>query len=148
MIVAASDEAIAKMQGGLTKAVINGDVSPTGEFTQNPNMQIPKAEMEGAIRDSVGFDSAEFVDASGLATALLGDSIATNLFMVGYAWQKGLIPIEAASILRAIELNGTAVQSNIKAFEWGRRAAHDLASVQRIAKPAEHSRRAVDCLQA
>jgi len=137
MIVAASDEAIAKMQSGLTKAVINGDVSPTGGFTQNPDMQIPKTEMETAIRDAVGFDAAEFVDATGLATALLGDSIATNLFMVGYAWQKGLIPVEAASILHAIELNGTAVESNTKAFEWGRRAAQDPASVQRIAKPAE-----------
>jgi indolepyruvate ferredoxin oxidoreductase len=137
MIVAASDEAIAKMQSGSTKAVINGDVSPTGGFTQNPDMQIPKSDMEAAIREAVGFEAVDFVDATGLASSLIGDSIATNLFMVGYAWQKGLIPLDATSILRAIELNGAAVEANKKAFEWGRRAAHDLTSVQRIAKPVE-----------
>jgi indolepyruvate ferredoxin oxidoreductase len=92
--------------------------------------------MEAAIRDAVGAEAAEFVGASGLATALLGDSIATNLFMVGYSWQKGLIPLDATSILSAIELNGAAVEANKRAFDWGRRAAHDLESVHRVAKPA------------
>ena len=136
MIVAASDEAIAKMQAGLTRAVINCDVSPTGNFTQDPDLHTPVDEMEAAIRDAVGVEAAEFVGASGLATALLGDSIATNLFMVGYSWQKGLIPLDATSILSAIELNGTAVEANKRAFEWGRRAAHNLESVHRVAKPA------------
>ena len=137
MIVATSDEAIAKMQNGYTRAVINSDVLSTGEFTGNPDLKIPVGDMEAAIRDAIGPEAVEFVDATGLATALMGDSIATNLFMVGFAWQKGLIPLDAASILRAIDLNGAAVESNRMAFEWGRRAAHDLASVQRLAKPAE-----------
>jgi indolepyruvate ferredoxin oxidoreductase len=66
----------------------------------------------------------------------MGDSIATNPFMLGYAWQKGLIPLSAEALLRAIELNGTAVESNRQAFLWGRRAAHDLAAVERAAAPA------------
>ena len=135
MIVAASDEAIAKMQAGSTRAVINGDVAPTGGFTKDPDLQMPTGDMATTIREACGPGAADFVDATELATALLGDSIATNLFMVGYAWQKGLIPIGEAAILQAIELNGAAVESNKKAFEWGRRAAVDLASVQRAATP-------------
>ncbi|HEX5129050.1 MAG TPA: indolepyruvate ferredoxin oxidoreductase family protein, partial [Usitatibacter sp.] len=84
LIVAASDEAIAKMQSGHTRAVVNSDVAPTGEFTKNPNLQLPSGEMADAIREAVGAGAADFVDGSALATALMGDSIATNLFMVGY----------------------------------------------------------------
>ena len=137
MIVAASDEAIAKMQSGFTRAVINGDVATTGGFTKDPDLQMPTNEMAGAIREACGPGAADFVDAGALATALLGDSIATNLFMVGYAWQKGLIPIGEAAIMQAIELNGAAVEANKKAFEWGRRAAVDVVSVQRAATPPE-----------
>ena len=137
MIVAASDEAIAKMQTGYTRAIVNSGVSSTGEFTGKPDLKIPVNEMQAAIRDAVGPQAVEFVDAAGLATALMGDSIATNLFMVGLAWQKGLIPLAAGSILQAIELNGAAIEANKKAFEWGRHAAHDPATVQRAARPAE-----------
>jgi indolepyruvate ferredoxin oxidoreductase len=137
MIVAASDEAIAKMQSGFTRAVINADVSPTGDFTKDPDLQVPTREMSAAIREACGPGAVDFVDATELATSLLGDSIATNLFMVGYAWQKGFIPLGESAILQAIELNGAAVESNRKAFEWGRRAALDIAMVQRAATPPE-----------
>ncbi len=137
MIVAATDEAIAKMQAGHTRAVINGDVASVGGFTRDPDLQLPVVEMAESIRAACGAGAVEFVDATRLATALMGDSIATNLFMVGYAWQKGLIPLGEASILQALELNGAAVESNKRAFEWGRRAVVDLASVQRAATPPE-----------
>ena len=68
----------------------------------------------------------DFVDAGQIATALMGDSIATNMFMLGYAWQKGQVPLTEASIMKAIELNGVAVGFNKAAFTWGRTAAHDL----------------------
>src|SRR6185369_11972568 len=137
MIVAASDEAIAKMQTGHTRAVINADVAPTGGFTKDPDLQVPTRDMDESIREACGAGSVDFVEASELATALMGDSIATNLFMVGFAWQKGLIPIGQAAIMQAIDLNGAAVESNKKAFEWGRRAAVDVASVERAATPPE-----------
>ena len=137
MIVAASDEAIAKMQSGATRAVINHDVATTGAFTHDPDLEIPARGMEETIREACGAGSVDFVDASKLATALIGDSIATNLFMVGYAWQKGLLPLGEGSILQAIELNGAAVEANRAAFEWGRRAAADLASVERAAAPEQ-----------
>ncbi|QJR14642.1 indolepyruvate ferredoxin oxidoreductase family protein [Usitatibacter palustris] len=137
MIVTASDEAIAKMQVGKTRAVVNSDIAPTGGFAQNPDLQIPSLDMAEAIKDATGEGGSEFIDASGIATALMGDSIATNLFMVGYAWQKGLVPLAEASIREAITLNGAAVEGNLRAFEWGRRAAVDLAAVQRVAVPPE-----------
>ncbi len=137
MIVSASDEAIAKMQAGHTRAVINGDVAPTGGFTTNPDLQVPAHEMAESIREATGEGASDFVDATSIATALLGDSIATNLFMVGYAYQKGLIPVSASAIRQAVELNGAAVDSNLLAFEWGRRAAHDPASVKAIAMPPD-----------
>jgi indolepyruvate ferredoxin oxidoreductase len=137
MIVAASDEAIAKMQSGFTRAVINGDVSPTGGFTKDPDLQVPTNDMAETIRQACGPNAADFVEASELATALMGDSIATNLFMVGYAWQKGLIPLGEAAILQAIELNAAAVEANKRAFEWGRRAVVDLPAVERAATPPE-----------
>jgi indolepyruvate ferredoxin oxidoreductase len=137
MIVSASDEAIAKMRAGHTRAVVNADVAPIGGFTKNPDLKVPSREMADSIVEAVGDGAAEFVDATALATALLGDSIATNLFMMGYAWQKGLIPLRETSIVQAIELNAASVESNKRAFEWGRRAAVDIASVQRAATPPE-----------
>jgi indolepyruvate ferredoxin oxidoreductase len=77
------------------------------------------------------------VDAEGIASQLLGDSIFTNPVMLGFAWQKGWIPLQEASILRAMELNAVAVGKNKAAFHWGRRAAHDPASISRALQPAQ-----------
>ena len=136
MIVSASDEAIAKMQSGYTRALINSDVATTGDFTKQPDLHMPAGDMQAAIGDAVGEGAAEFIDATLLATSLMGDAIFTNPFMMGYAWQKGLIPLAAESIMQAIELNGTAVEKNQAAFNWGRRAASDLPAVQKLAVPA------------
>ena len=79
--------------------------------------------MEREIEDAVAPGDAEFLDATKLATGLMGDSIATNLFMVGFAYQRGLLPISEQALIRAIELNGTAIEANKQSFIWGRRAA-------------------------
>jgi indolepyruvate ferredoxin oxidoreductase len=91
--------------------------------------------MQSSVREAVGDSSAHFVDASDLAFRLLGDSIAGNLFLLGYAWQKGLVPVSWEAMDRAIELNGTAVAMSRTAFLWGRRAALDLAAVAARAAP-------------
>lgn len=135
MIVSTSDEAIAKMQKGVTSGVVNADVSPTGDFVKNPNLQMPVTGMEDVLKDAM--TAVEFVNASALATSLLGDAIYTNPFVMGYGWQKGLIPLSLASILRAMELNGASVEKNTQAFDWGRRAAVDLRAVQKVATPPE-----------
>jgi indolepyruvate ferredoxin oxidoreductase len=84
----------------------------------------------------VGPDAVQFLDATRLATALCGDAIATNMFLLGYAWQIGLVPLSEAAILRSIEINGAAVAMNTDAFRWGRLAAHNLAMVDAAAAEA------------
>ncbi len=148
LVVSASDESLAKMRNGFTRAIINSDQTMTSEFVRgfaaqarsgdvmkDHDPQFPLAAMEQQIAEAVGTENIELLDASRMATALLGDSIATNLFMLGYSWQKGLVPLTREAIFKAIEINGTAVQQNIAAFQWGRRAAVDPQAVAAAAKP-------------
>jgi indolepyruvate ferredoxin oxidoreductase len=104
----------------------------TGDFTRDPDLEFPRESLQTLIADTTGRTATDFLDATRLATALLGDSIATNPFMLGYAYQKGLVPLSAAALEKAIELNGVAAEANKRAFLWGRRAAHDLAAVERL----------------
>jgi indolepyruvate ferredoxin oxidoreductase len=138
LVVAADFEALSKVTKGQTRAVINSYETITGDFTRDPDQVFPGTQLHAMIDEAV--DGADFLDATRVATALLGDSIATNLFMLGYAWQQGLVPIGEAALLAAIELNGVAVAANKQAFLWGRRAAHDLAAVQRAAAPKRIAR--------
>ncbi|MBR0567924.1 indolepyruvate ferredoxin oxidoreductase family protein [Azoarcus sp. L1K30] len=135
VIVSASVEALAKMSARHTRAVINVAETPTSDFAHDPDWQFPLDKMQEVVREATGGDNVDFVDAQGLATALLGDAIATNLFLLGYAWQKGMVPVSHDALMQAIELNGVALDMNRRAFLWGRRAAHDLAAVQRFMQP-------------
>jgi indolepyruvate ferredoxin oxidoreductase len=136
MLTAASQDAISKTKPGRTVAVINSHQQPTGDFARNADWQYPAESVRTLIKESVEGPS-HFIDGTRLATALVGDAIATNLFMLGYAFQMGLVPLEQSSIMRAIELNGVALKSNKQAFHWGRRAAIDPAAVERIVAPAK-----------
>jgi indolepyruvate ferredoxin oxidoreductase len=140
MLTAGAQDAISKMRPGRTMAVINLHEQPPGTFAQNADWEYPVESVRALIMESVGapaLNNADFIDATKLATALMGDSIAANLFMLGYAWQKGRIPLTEAALLRAIELNGVGVASNKKSFLWGRRAAVDLKKVERVATPTQ-----------
>jgi len=128
-------EAVAKMQRGVTRALVNTALVMPADFTRNADLKFPLGSMEHEIRDAVGPGDAEFIDATKLATGLMGDSIATNLFMVGYAYQRGLLPLSEAAILRAIELNAAAVEANKQSFRWGRLAAVDAQHVVDAAIP-------------
>jgi indolepyruvate ferredoxin oxidoreductase len=133
IIVAATFDGLSKIAQGETRAVINTNEAVTGDFTRNPDLEFPLETLKTMISDATGPGATDFVDATRLATSLLGDSIATNLFMLGFAFQKGLIPISSAAIEQAIELNGVAAEPNKRAFLFGRRAAHDQAAVERLA---------------
>jgi indolepyruvate ferredoxin oxidoreductase len=147
LVVASSAEGLAKLDPAATRAVVNTYRSFTAEFTRNPDMVFPAEAMMKMVADATVDDNCWYVDATGLATALQGDSIATNLFLVGYAFQKGLIPLSAEALERALELNGVAVDFNKRAFLWGRRAAHDLAGVEKLAKPATERRTFAETLE-
>jgi indolepyruvate ferredoxin oxidoreductase len=136
IVTTAAKDTLDKMRLQHCKAVVNSASMPTGDFTKNPDWKFPLVGMESAIAAHCGHANTQFIDGSGLATALMGDAIASNLFMLGFAYQQGLLPVAAASIERAIELNETAVEQNKLAFLWGRRTAVDAAAVAAIAFPS------------
>ncbi|WP_027135873.1 indolepyruvate ferredoxin oxidoreductase family protein [Geminicoccus roseus] len=138
-VVAASKPALATMREGVSRAVVNLEQTFTGDFTRNADFSFPGERLRRSIIKATGEGHATFVDASRIATALMGDSIATNLFMVGFAWQQGLLPLGLDALMRAIELNGVAVPMNQAAFTLGRRAAHDLDGVLAEMAPAPNA---------
>jgi len=133
-VVSASQKTMDTTREG-TRMVVNTHQQMTGEFTRNANIQFPAQSLRRTITNGVGDSNAEFVDATRIATALMGDSIATNLFMLGFAFQRGLVPVSSEAINKAIELNGAAVKMNQAAFLWGRRAAVDPAAIERLIAP-------------
>lgn len=149
LVVSANTETLSKLRQGVTHALVNCEESITsafvrtfalqaqsGDLLKHPDPTFHTHSMSAQISEAVGPDQADFVDASKVATALMGDSIATNTFMLGYACQKGWLPVGEAALLQAIELNGTAVAFNLSAFAWGRRSAQDLPRVLRKLRDA------------
>lgn len=133
IVTAASMDVLSKVAPGATTAVINSHETITGEFTRDPDLDFPHEELHQGIAKVVGSDRVKFLEGTKLATALLGNSIASNMFMLGCSWQQGLVPISQSSLFQAIELNNVAIDANKKAFLWGRRAAHDLDLVRKMA---------------
>jgi indolepyruvate ferredoxin oxidoreductase len=123
LVVSSGSEALAKMLAGHTRAVISSSATPTAEFTRNRDWQFPADAMQQRLIDTLGKTAIDFIDAQALASRLMGDAIYANLLLLGYAWQKGLVPISANAIDQAIVLNAAAVDANRQAFLWGRRVA-------------------------
>jgi indolepyruvate ferredoxin oxidoreductase len=138
LVVAGGKEALITLAPGRGHAVVNAHETMTGDFTRQADFSLPAEALKRAILKVAG-ERATIVEGTRLATALLGDAIATNLFMVGVAYQKGLLPVSATAIERAIELNRVAVALNTRAFRWGRRAAQDLEAIEALAAPASGS---------
>jgi indolepyruvate ferredoxin oxidoreductase len=136
MVVVNDYWALSKIRAKRSHVVLNTYEAMPGTFTTKPDMQFPALQIVNAVGTALDGDKAELVDATDLATKLLGDSIASNLFMLGYAWQKGWVPISEAALLRAIELNGAAIEMNKSAFNWGRLAAVDMTKVKEAANGA------------
>ncbi len=129
LVTTTMPEAMAKLAPERTRAVVNIDPIATGEFVQNPDKRFEGGEMRRRLESRLDASESDFISGTRLALALFGDSIATNMFMTGYAWQRGFVPLPRAAIEQAIRLNGTAVELNLRAFAAGRRAAHDPASI-------------------
>ncbi len=138
-VVAGGFDALSKSDREKTRAVINTHEAATSGLIANPDLEFPAGPLEAAIRSTCRDDGAFFVAAQELASALMGDAIATNLFMVGFAWQKGLVPISKEAIESAIHLNKVAVTLNLAAFKWGRRAASDMGAVRAFAGLAKEA---------
>jgi indolepyruvate ferredoxin oxidoreductase len=132
MVVSAGATALSRVDRGVTKAFVNADLQPTASFVQNPDIDFELGAMQTTLRDAIGERNLEIIDATGIAATLMGDSIATNPFMLGFAFQKGAIPLSLEALLRAIEINGAAIEMNKQAFTWGRLAAHDMSRVRSV----------------
>ncbi|MCD8519742.1 MAG: indolepyruvate ferredoxin oxidoreductase family protein [Alphaproteobacteria bacterium] len=115
-----------------TKAVVNTNNTPVAAFVTNNEVDFHNRQVNDTLMKAVHPKGRHFVPATEIAQTLMGDEIATNIFMVGFAWQQGLIPLRKESIDRAIELNGVAIEDNKKAFAYGRLAAHDPDKVQQM----------------
>ncbi len=134
VLVAASKDAVSRMGQARTHAVVNATLAPTAAFVKNPDWEYPDGVSVNVIREACGHEGVDVMQAGRIATALMGDSIATNMFMLGYAWQRGWVPLSEEALLRAIELNGVSVDFNQQSFAWGRLAAHDLDAVEQEVK--------------
>ncbi len=135
IVVAGTRKVLAAVKQGATEVVVNTAEFLPGEFTRNADFSLPTERLKRAIVADAGRDNTHFIDASGIAATLFGQSIGANMFLVGYAYQLGAIPLAGASIERAIELNGEAVAMNKAAFHWGRHAAAHPDAVANLAKP-------------
>ncbi|MET0658110.1 MAG: indolepyruvate ferredoxin oxidoreductase family protein, partial [Steroidobacteraceae bacterium] len=136
LIVTAGPMALQTLRVGSGHVLVNNDVVPTAQFQTNQKIDFNQAAMLASLRKYAGNDFVHMVPATELTTMLMGDSIGTNIFMLGYAAQKGLLPVSLAAVEEAIRLNGVAVDSNLQTFHWGRLAAHDVAKVIEAAQAA------------
>ena len=134
LIVSAGEEALSRMRVGRTRSVVCTDVIPTSDFARNADWNVDAPALLQSIQSVCG---EHFFAANGIeiARALLGDSVASNMFMLGAAWQRGWVPVSLQALHKAIELNAVQVEFNKNAFLWGRRAATDLGAVQKLAAP-------------
>jgi len=137
VVVAGGKKVLGAVRPGGTMVIINTHEMLPGAFTKNADYSLPTERIKRAIVSAAGLENVRFVDATRLATALFGSSLAQNMFLLGYAYQLGGLPVSGEAIQRALEMNGEAVQVNQTAFEWGRRAALDQASVEALAAPRE-----------
>ena len=131
LVVTGTKRVLASVKEGATALVVNTAEILPGDFTRDADFSLPTERIKRAILSAAGREGAAFVDATAIATAILGNAIAANMFMLGYAFQKGRVPLSAAAIERAIELNHEAVDMNLAAFGWGRRTA---AEPERVAE--------------
>ncbi len=136
LVVSGSRAVLSTVNGAKTGVVVNAAEVFPGDFTRNPDFSLPTERLKRAIQSAAGGE-AKFVDATAAAVAALGNSIGANMFVLGYAYQAGLVPLSSAAIRRAIELNGEAVEMNLAAFAWGRAACANPASVAGFARAPE-----------
>src|SRR4051812_48838335 len=141
LVVTGTKKVLASVKPGETAIVANTAEIMPGDFTRNADFSLPAERIKRAIVAAAGREGVSFVDATAIAVGVLGNAIAANMFMLGYAYQLGRVPLAGAAIRRAIELNGEAVAMNLEAFEWGRRAGAEpermSALMSQVKEPTE-----------
>jgi len=136
-IVSAGKETLSRMLQGRTHVALNSHSTPTAAFVKNTQWLNPAESCAAEIANAVGLEGLASFDADKLSTLLMGDTIYINPMILGYAWQKGWVPLSLEALQRAIELNEVAVANNLAAFEWGRHAAHQMPALEALTSPAQ-----------
>jgi indolepyruvate ferredoxin oxidoreductase len=136
-VVAALPATLSVMQPGRTRVALNTHATPTAHALRRPDAGGVHDACQQRLLEEVGSDNLALVDAIFLAERLMGDAIHANPLMLGFAWQRGWLPLRLGAIEEAIRLNGVQVARNLEALHWGRRAACDPAEVMRQAVPAQ-----------
>jgi indolepyruvate ferredoxin oxidoreductase len=131
-VVAASKDALSRLMYESTHAVVNTHITPTADFVKNGDLALSESAYRRMIEGALGETTSSFWNCTAAAETIFGDAIASNMMMVGFAFQRGLIPLSEAAISRAIELNGAAVGMNKRAFLWGRLIAQDARVVDQL----------------
>jgi indolepyruvate ferredoxin oxidoreductase len=146
-IVAASKDMMTLCESSRTTGIINSHLIPTADFILNRDFNFQSRKVNSVLENSLRKESS-FFDFTKPAEVLLGDSIATNIMMMGYAWQKGLLPLSAEAIERAIEVNGVSIKMNTQAFRLGRLAAADPARLEAMmeGQDAAHAPKSLDAM--
>jgi indolepyruvate ferredoxin oxidoreductase len=134
LVVTGSAKVLGVIRTGKTRVVANSHEVMTANFTKSPDLSLPAMALRRAIEERTGTGGISFIDAQKYATALTGDKAMANILLVGYAFQKGLLPLSSEAIVEAIRLNGVAVADNIAAFRWGRIIAVDEKAVAALAE--------------
>ena len=134
LVVAGSSKVLSVIREGRTKVVASPHETMTGDFTQAPDFSLPAAALRRSIEERAGAAACSFIDAQKYAAALTGDKAMANILLLGFAYQKGLLPLSSEAIIEAIRLNGVAIEANIQAFAWGRSLAVDEPSVAALVK--------------
>ena len=138
LVVTAGQKVLALMQRGRTGLICNSHEIITGAFTRDTEFTLPSDAMQLTVERRIGAENVRMVSANELATEMLGDSIYSNVLLLGAAWQAGLVPLSGEALRRAIELNGAGVEGNLQAFEIGRWSVVDPEALGKfLAPPAE-----------
>ncbi|GAA4857330.1 indolepyruvate ferredoxin oxidoreductase family protein [Luteimonas vadosa] len=144
MVVVNDYWALSKLRAGRSQVVLNTYEAMPGTFTTRPDMQFPASGIVSAVSQALGGAAPMQFEATELANALMGNAIAANLMMLGFAWQQGLVPLSFDALMQAVELNGAAVEMNKTAFAWGRLAAIDPDAVHAAAGLVRNPRTAAE----
>jgi len=145
IVVSATSDVLQTIEANTSNAIVNSHMVPTGDFQLQGDMDFQIQSLSDAISKAVGEGNVDFIDASGLATTIMGNKVLTNLFMAGYAYQKGLLPLNHVAIERAIEINNIEIENNKRAFNWGRLASHDIEALTAVIEP--RSKDALPCTE-
>jgi len=129
LVVASSEKALGVLKPEQTQIVINNAELPTGDYVLFRDANMQAAKRLELLCNAVGDHNFSQLDANSLAEQLLGDTVFSNVILLGFAWQRGLLPLSVKALMKAFELNGAAVERNKQAFNWGRIAATDLKAL-------------------